>query len=268
MVTFGGDLGGDGGAVGGGGGAVGHDEAFASIVVGEESVVFGEGEKGLGVGLGDARDAGEVASRGVVSEIREFGFALFDVGSDGVGGVFVGAHLFKDALVFDIALVIFVLFVPLRVGFAVVDAVGAVDPAHIIDDLLGIIDREGVADEGEAFDDSAESASVGGGTEFVEDVSVGDAEGGVALGAVGGIVGKVGVVSDFTVAFGVAIEAVMDGIDIIGVAWFDVDGGEVGGGDGVAIDVANGANGFEGGAVAEGGHIARACASGGDTADE
>ena len=265
---FGGDLGGDSGAVGGGGGAVGHDEARSSVVVGEESVVFGESEEGLGVGLGDARDAGEVASGSVVGEIREFGFALLDIGGDGVGGIFVGAHLFEDALVLDVALVIFVFFVPLGVGFAVVDAVGTVDPAHIIDDILRIINGEDVADEGETLDDGAESASVGGGTELVEDVGVGDAEGGVALGAVGGIVGEVGVVSDFAVAFGVAIKAVMDGIDIIGVARLNVDGGEVGGGDGVAIDVANGANGFESGAVAEGGHIARACASGGDTADE
>ena len=131
VVVFGGDLGGNGGAGFQGSSVAGHSEAVAGVVFGNEGVIFGEGEDGFGVVFGDAGDAGEVASGGGVGEVRELGFALLNVGSDGVGFAVVGAELGEDALVFNVALVVFHFRIPEILVLFGINTVGTSGPIHI-----------------------------------------------------------------------------------------------------------------------------------------
>lgn len=101
-------------------------ESDASVGVIEFGIIIivDEGEDGLDVFFGEAGNAGEIADIGIVDweffAVAIFGGAdrVLDSGDSGSGVVisgllfFEGTHLFEDAHVFDIALVIFDFGIP------------------------------------------------------------------------------------------------------------------------------------------------------------
>ena len=153
--VFGGDLSSNSGTRLKSGRVTGHSKAFPGVILGDKGVVFGKGEEVFGIVFGDTGDTGEVASGGIVGEIREFSLAFFDVGGDGVGLAIIGTKLGKNALVFDITLVVFVFGIPIRVFCAVIDALCAGSPFEVGEVLSSVDKIKNVADDWDCSNDGA-----------------------------------------------------------------------------------------------------------------
>lgn len=120
-----------------------HGDTGTGVIVVEKIRIINDCNKSFGTFFGYAGIMSYDTGRRSVEWV--FFVVLFFVGGDGIFTFFIGAHLFEDALVFDVTLVVFHFGVPIGVLCAI-GTVFAVYPAlnAIIEALNAVNDIENV----------------------------------------------------------------------------------------------------------------------------